>query len=303
MKVLLIDIDSIIPNLALKKIEKYHIYKGDEIIWDFPLAKYECDKIYVSCVFDWNKWKCEEWEGIAEIGGSGYSLSINLPKEINDIKPKINFGFTTRGCIRNCYFCIVPQKEGMIHIVGDIYDIWDGISKEVVIMDNNILARPEHFFLIAEQLIKEKLKVDFNQGLDHRLLTPNIAKKLLQLKHINEIRFAFDNINYKGSVLKALQILIDEGMGDWKTRWYVYVGERDTFESVYERLNILKENKQGAYVMRDRKVHDNKQFIALSSWANTIGAFKLGSFSEIFNKSERMRSYIKYIPKHYLKNL
>ncbi len=87
MKVLLIDIDSKIPNLALKKIEKYHLDKGTEVIWNFPLAKLDADKIYVSCIFDWNKSKCKEWEGIAEIGGSGYSLKIELPPRIDRIKP------------------------------------------------------------------------------------------------------------------------------------------------------------------------------------------------------------------------
>ena len=45
MKILLIDIDSTIPNFALKKIEKYHLDRGDEVIWDFHLAKLYADKI------------------------------------------------------------------------------------------------------------------------------------------------------------------------------------------------------------------------------------------------------------------
>ena len=58
MKVLIIDIDSRIPNLALKKIEKYYLDKGDEVIWNLPLAKDIVDKIYVRCVFTKNKDKC-----------------------------------------------------------------------------------------------------------------------------------------------------------------------------------------------------------------------------------------------------
>jgi hypothetical protein len=293
MRVLLIDIDSTIPNLALKKIEKYHTDKGDEVIWNFPLAKYECEKIYVSCVFDWNKWKCEEWEGSAEIGGSGYSLSINLPEEIENIKPKLNYGFTTRGCIRNCHFCIVPKKEGKVHVVGDVYDLWDGKSKNITIMDNNILAIPEHFKLIITQLKQERLTVDFNQGLDHRLLTDELCKELVSVKH-SELRFAFDHIEYKKTVLKAIDILKKYGRDKFNTRWYVYVGEEDTFESVYERLCILRENRQGVYVMRDRKVYHKPEFVALASWGNTM-AFKLGTFAEVCNKSQRMKQYAKYV--------
>jgi hypothetical protein len=299
MKILLINIDSSIPNIALKKIEKYYKDKGHEVIWDFPLSASFCDKIYVSCVFDFNKYKCIQWEGIAEIGGSGYSLSKSLPAEIDNIKVKINYGFTTRGCIRNCYFCIVPQKEGKVHVVGDIYDFWDGESKEITVMDNNILAIPEHFKSIIKQIKKENLTVDFNQGLDHRLLTDELCKELVSVKN-KEIRFAFDDLRYKATVLKAIQILKKYGRDKFNTRWYVYVGEKDTFESVYERLSILKENKQGAFVMRDKKVYDNPIYIALSSWANTMGAFKLGTFKEVFSKSKRLKPYIKFIPKEYL---
>ena len=87
MKVLIINIDSVIPNLALKKIEKYHKDRGDEVLWDMPMFSSVCDKIYISCVFDYNKSKCFEWENNpkAEIGGSGYSLTKELPKEIDDI--------------------------------------------------------------------------------------------------------------------------------------------------------------------------------------------------------------------------
>ena len=82
MRISLINIDSVIPNLALHKIELYHQQRGDEVLWDFPLAK--ADKTYVSCVFDYNKYKCNGWVGCkgVQVGGSGYSLEIELPPEI-----------------------------------------------------------------------------------------------------------------------------------------------------------------------------------------------------------------------------
>lgn len=292
MKVLLIDIDSTIPNLALKKIEKYHLDRGDSVIWNNELFRCSSDKVYVSCVFDWNRAKCDEWKG-CEIGGSGYSLDINLPKEIDEIKPHINLGFTSRGCIRNCYFCIVPKKEGKVRPTGDIYDIWDGKAKELMILDNNILALPAHFKLIAGQLRKEKLRVDFNQGLDHRLLTDELAQELISLRHTNEIRFAFDDIAYKPTVLRALDILKRAGLKDWKSRWYVYIGEKDTFDTAYERMKILQEHKQAVYVMRDKKVYNEPKYIALASWGNTMGAFKIAPLKEILN-SKRLLPYKQY---------
>lgn len=207
MKVLIINIDSKVLNLALKKIEKYHKDRGNKVIWDMPIFCNSVDKIYVSCVFSWNKYKAKQYETYdALIGGSGYNLSTKLPKDIQQVKPKINLGFTTRGCIRNCDFCIVPEKEGKIRVVGDIYDIWDGKSKEITLLDNNILALPEHFKKICSQLKEEKLKVDFNQGLDCRLLTEGKVNKLSSIRH-HEYRFAFDNLEVESSVRKAIKLL------------------------------------------------------------------------------------------------
>ena len=291
------NIDSVIPNLALKKIEKYHLDKGDEVIWDLALALNLVDKAYVSCIFPENRYKCLIFEGRALIGGSGYSLTIRLPPEIEIVKPRINWGFTTRGCIRKCYFCFVPEMEGWIHIVGDIYDIWDEESRKLYIMDNNILALPNHFKLICEQIRKEKLRVDFNQGLDHRLLTEELWHELLTLKHIHEIRFAFDDIAYKKTVIKALELMSKNGLKDWQTRWYVYAGEKDTFETVYERLNILKQYKQHAYLMRDKKVYDDPRWIALSAWTSLMGAFKLDAdFYKLLQENDRFKPYAKFFP-------
>lgn len=282
MKILIVNVDSVIPNLALCKITKYHKDKGDDLLQikdndpvRLPLHTSWAEKIYVSCVFDYNKRFCKKWEGIAEIGGSGYSLVKKLPPEIEEIKPRINLGFATRGCIRNCYFCIVRKKEGKIKAVADIYDIWDGVSKEIILLDNNILALPKHFFKISKQLKKEKLKVDFNQGLDFRLLTDNICKELFSLRHVREIRFAFDNLSYKSSVIKALELLKKNGLKDWQTRWYVYVGTKDTLNTVLERVNLLRDAKQLVYLMKDRKVADKPEFSNdLLVWCNFVGLYK-----------------------------
>ncbi len=286
MKILLVNIDSTIPNLALEKIRVYHEQKGNFLvkIKDMSMRVLpfisEYDKIYVSCVFDYNKHFCEKWEGIAEIGGSGYSLTKRLPLEIEKIRPKINLGFTTRGCIRNCSFCIVQEKEGMIHAVADIYDIWDRKAQDIMLMDNNILAMPKHFFKITGQIKKEHLKIDFNQGLDHRLLTNRICEELLSLKYsgASKLRFAFDHISYTKSVLKALRMLKKHGLKKRGTRWYVYVGTEDTVETVLKRINILRDAEQVVFLMRDRKVQDNPKFMKIYQWTCNVAFFFTESY-------------------------
>jgi len=266
MNISLIDIDSKIPNLALKKCEKYYLDRGDTVIWNNPLLARKSDLIYVSCIFTKNNEACRQWEGIATIGGTGYDLNVKLPPEIELVKPKINYGFTTRGCIRKCSFCFVPEKEGLIHPVGDIYDIWDGKAKEIVLMDSNILAAPKHFKVICEQLRKEKLKVDFNQGLDIRLLNDSLAMELVTIRHTSDIRFAWDNIGDEKHILRGIELLKKHGCR--RSMFYVLVGFNSTIDDDLYRLNKLKELGQRAYCMRHEKVDRVSLYNDLASWVN-----------------------------------
>ncbi len=300
-KVLLINVDSTIPNLALKKIELYHKNMGyvveeydREYLDTLLYEEKEYDSIWVSCIFDWNKdtaLSCKKYHKNVYIGGSGVDYKTILPIEIDNMKPKINYGFTTRGCIRNCPFCIVPQKEGKIHAVGDIYDIWDNKSKALVIMDNNILAMPEHFFKISAQLKKEKLKVDFNQGLDARLLNDEIAKELKSLRHMYEIRFAFDDIKLKPQVERAMELVYKYNL---RTRWYLYTD--GDWETLLERVKYLRYHKQLAFVMRDRKVIDDKLLKCIAAYCNFPIFYRKYTFDEFLNiEHSRVKSIRKNI--------
>jgi len=280
MRILLINIDSTYPNLALKKLEKYHTNKGDFILWNHELSAPKADKIYVSCINDWNKSKAKEFEKYpqAEIGGSGYSIKKTLPPEIDKIKLRINVGFTTRGCIRNCEFCIVPKKEGKIKAVGDIYDVWDGKSKTVMLWDNNILALPEHFKKICSQIKKENIRINFVQGLDCRLLTNSNTELLSTLKH-DHYYFSFDNMKDEKTVLKGIELLKKHNLK--RSIFYVLVGFNTTIEEDLHRLYLLRDNKQNAYIMRYRKKTINdRRYIALERWVNKHSWFWKTTFRE-----------------------
>jgi len=277
LNILIIDIDSKIPNLALKKIEKFHLDKGDIVTWNMPLMRYDADKIYVSCIFTKNKNLCDEWIGDALIGGSGWDLTTELPSEIEEIKPHINLGFTTRGCIRKCPFCIVPKKEGMVRVVGNLLDLWDGKARDVVLMDNNILALPEHFKIICQQARENKIRLDFNQGLDHRLLTDDLCVELKSIRHI-EYRFSFDNPTTLPTVKRAIRLLKEHGLSP--SMWFVLVGFDTTFEQDLDRLNFLKNSGQDAFVQRFETCYHEKKYIQLARWANQHNIFKKMTFDE-----------------------
>ena len=145
MKISLIDVDSKIPNLALMKISAYHKLKGDLV--GFNLSN--PDKIYSSIIFKKNYGKSLNGH-LSDVpivyGGSGYDLNVKLPDEIEFIKPDYDLypseysqGFTSRGCNRNCYFCLVPKKEGCFKVNQHPKEFYDPKFKDIMLMDNNIL--------------------------------------------------------------------------------------------------------------------------------------------------------------------
>jgi len=294
MKVLLLNIDSRLPNLALKKVEMYHNQQGDEVIWDIPLMLNGVDRAYASCIFSKNRRKMVNYLGLRTDlmgGGTGYNHLITLPPEIEAMKPKINVGFTTRGCIRNCPFCLVPEAEGNIRAVGDIYDIWDGKTNSITLLDNNILALPKHFKLICEQIIAEGLKVDFNQGLDIRLVKRETIALLNRVKLLGGVRFAFDFPELETIVRRKVALL--RRYYDRKyIFFYVLVGYNTTFEQDLHRCNVLKELGCRPYVMRHDNTPKEKRYIRLAEWCNQFWTFAKYNFEDFCREYEAYKASI-----------
>lgn len=277
------------------KISAYHKSNGDLVDWcNSPIEAMTFDKVYGSQIFtDSERWDAPN----LEMGGSGYDLTKRLPKEIDDMFPdysiypdfKDSIGFTTRGCIRNCEFCFVPKMEGKICDYKSIKDIYRGGN--IVCMDNNILAMPHKFIEALEFSASKKCKIDFNQGLDCRLVTLEIADLIIRYrKYIKpEIRFAFDNLKYAPCVEKTAKLL--KGV---RCFWYVYVDEN--WESALERLLILKRLGQRTYVMRNKRVvgKDYQKWTVLANWSNCLGAM---------NKMDIYDFQCYYKDRNYFKNL
>lgn len=161
MKVALIDVDGHnFQNLALMKLSAWHKAHGDSVEWYAPLFS-RPDKIYTSKIFtftpDFQDYAAGDPEPVR--GGTGYDPNVKLPDEVEQIIPDYSLypdfssalGFLTRGCIRNCPWCIVPKKEGSLREVDDIERVSAG-RQEVVLLDNNLLAADKEF--VREQLEK-----------------------------------------------------------------------------------------------------------------------------------------------------
>ena len=243
------------------------------------------------------------------------------------------FAYTTRGCIRHCGFCAVPALEphyrDFISIASQIryIDGHFGQRKDLLLMDNNVLASPRfndiideikacgfakgasylppneyeiavknlregfstrayirkiiglydmtaermtdreagEFYLYrekhgllcpesaqAEQIIdadeyfrpvyakyfrpvKRSRYVDFNQGIDARLINDSNMAKLAEI-NIRPLRIAFDHIEQAEIYIQAVKTAARHGINDLSN--YLLYNFMDKPEDLYQRMRI-----------------------------------------------------------------
>jgi hypothetical protein len=280
MKIGLLDVDrGKFPNLALMKISSYHKSIGDSVEFATMFENY--DILYKSKVFTFSP--DDEYyyraDKIIE-GGTGYNISSKLPEEIDRIIPDYDlyncdhaYGFLTRGCIRRCEWCLVPEKEGQLKAYMDI-DEFIGNKKTAVLMDNNVLAS-EHGIKQIEKIIDKKIKIDFNQGLDARLIDNAMAKLLSKVKWLKPLRMACDSQSMKEPIKKATELLRKNNCTP--KNYFIYTLIKDIAESL-DRIMFLKDLNLDPYGQPYRDFKNNIEPTIdqknLARWVNHKAIFK-----------------------------
>lgn len=174
--------------------------------------------------------------------------------------------FSSRGCIRNCTFCVVPKLEPIFKKTCDIKTQIESIDfisnskrQNLIIMDNNVLALPKHeIFDLIDQIEdlgfkknsshyeyvdvkgrkrKKRKYVDFNQGIDIRLLTESIMKELSRIE-IKPLRLAFDHANPKFIEMYIEKVRLASKYGFTSLSNYVLFNYNDTVDDFYKRIAI-----------------------------------------------------------------
>lgn len=304
MKVGLIDVDGHnFPNIPLMKLSAYHKRKGDQVEWYQPLISGHCDRVYMSKVFSFSsdyEW-CIDADEIRK-GGSGYCIElvdgkerynaekdIPLPKEVEHIMPDYGmygitdtaYGFLTRGCPRQCGFCHVASKEGAVsRKVADVKEFWNG-QKNIVLCDPNILASKDHIDLL-EQIAETKAKVEFNQGLDIRLVTDENLKALKKVR-LTHIHFAYDRIQDKDIVEPRLESFVrktgyDRNKG--KTMVYILCNFDTAIEEDIHRIQFCRKLNISPYPMIYDKEHADPIYRKLQRWCNNWIFWSCPTFDE-----------------------
>ncbi len=169
------------------------------------------------------------------------------------------FAYTTRGCIRKCHFCGVPKLEGpqrdtesltaMVRAIEELY----GPKKDLILMDNNVVASPRFKEIIAEirdlgfvpgaKLLREGMKVpvqrrvDFNQGVDARILCkdPMYLRELATVC-MKPLRIAFDHLGLKRPYEKAVRYAAEHGLTELSN--YMLYNFHDDPADLFRRMRL-----------------------------------------------------------------
>ena len=330
------------PNLACMKIAGYHRGRGDEVelITEYATDFSYFDKVYLSKVF----LDTEVPEEIlqlpnVEYGGTGFyydkapkldpAIEHSFPyydlykgwvnKMIASGRKRAEFiwyldfsiGFTTRGCFRGCKNCVNQNYRESVRW-SRLEEFYDPSRKYICLLDDNVFACKD-WKAIFEELEATGRKVVYRQGLDERLLTEEKCEYLFnRLKWYGDYIFAFDNIAYKDSIVKKLD-LIQRYNPKAHIKFYCFCGfNHDAphtyseefwakdIEDLFERIKILFSYKCYPYIMRymDYELSPYRgMYIAIASWCNQPSMFKKKTLREFaYAKLETgNRSVLKYL--------
>lgn len=291
MKIGLIDVDSHnFPNLCLMKLSAYHKQQGDDVEWWNGFLHY--DRVYQSKIFDEtytpdNDFVIDADEIIK--GGTGYDLKNRLPDDVEHTCPDYSlygiedtaYGFLTRGCPRQCPFCITSKKDGRrSRKVADLREFWSD-QTTIELLDQNILACPDREDLLL-QLAESNARVNFTQGLDARLLTKDIIGITNRIK-LNDFMFAWDRMTDERPVMEGLNLWSTYTKRKYHGKLagvFVLTNYDTTHEEDLYRVKKLKNMKFDPYVMIYDKGSAPKKTIRLQRYVNNKYVFNACTWEE-----------------------
>lgn len=308
---------TIYPNLALAKIARFWRNRGGQIEWATPMKHY--DIVYMSKVFNFSPDDTYIYDANEIVkGGTGYDIASKLPVEIDRLQPDYSiypnipkdtaYGFLTRGCPNKCPWCVVPRKEGAIRPYMDIDEIAIEGRRKLVLMDNNILAAGDYCIKQLQKIIERGYRVDFNQALDARLVTDEIAQLLAKVKWLdnNRIRFGCDTHGQIAECERAMSMINRYG---FTGQYFLYTMLTSNFRECYERITYWWHRTQETrtsheghcvypYAQPYRDPHNPRHIVPqwqkdMAGWVNKKAHFVAHSFEEFEpRKGFKCKQYI-----------
>lgn len=276
------------------RISAYHKAQGDAVEWYNSFEHY--DVVYISKIFNFTAdygYYITNAEKIIK-GGTGYDITSRLPQEVENCPPNYTIypnwpadtaiGFITRGCPNRCPWCVVPKKEGnRVYKAATLESITEGWRRrKAILLDNNPLAAPALILPELEQAKERNVRIDFNQALDARLVTDDLAKVLASVKWLNYIRFGCDAKGQIEHCKRAVEMLRTHG---YKGEVMLYTMLHGDFDECFERLDVWREIPKVypyAQPYRDpQKPNDPPQWQKdMARWCNRRELYKSMDFAD-----------------------
>jgi len=278
LKIGLYNLEPEIVNTAMMQVSQFHKNRGDTVEIYSPLFHNSYDKVYAFSLFDFTDKAYVRPDMI--VGGTGFDIQSRLPPEIErcnydwSLYPECNFSIVwfSRGCIRNCPFCVVRRKEGYIRPVKPLN--LNPHGEFIKVMDNNLFANPNWEDTIT-QLHEWGQPVDI-QGFDIRLFNEEQGEALHSLKHSHRVKFAWDNP--RDNLDNKIQLLLDH-LSASNLMCYVLIGYWSTMEEDLMRVHHLwDEFKIDSFVMPYNKF--DKYQLNFARWVNNKVLFRTRTWDE-----------------------
>ena len=222
-----------------------------------------------------------------------------------------SIGFTTRGCIRHCGFCVNRLLNRVVEW-SPVSEFLDEDRPNIYLWDDNIMAAPPKVFAkVMEDLKKSGKPFQFRQGMDIRLMTHKKAELLNEVKYHGDYIFAFDHYRQDDPNEKKQVDLIIKGLKIWRehclksTKLYVLVAydsqDEIDIEGTFYRIKTLMEYGCLPYIMRFEEYKNSafkNMYIQLARWCNQPSFFKKMSFRQYCVRNEEYHQGIQgLVPK------
>lgn len=279
MRVLLLQLDGKLPNIALMRISAHYKALGDDVEFrrTESVASVEPhfgdahERVYASAIFTRTMPVIERLRAVrpdAIIGGTGLDKTdpfgniVSDQRKVEDfgigrekdysIYPKFqhSIGFTQRGCRLKCKFCGVPTKEGKVRADESIHELWRGDPwpKNLHLLDNDFFGNPAWPEIIAA-IRDGGFRVCFNQGVNVRKIGDAEAESVASVQYYDDqfqkrmFYTAWDNLRDEQTLFSGLNALVKRGMRPDSIMVYMLIGywPGETHESRELRRQKLRD--------------------------------------------------------------